>query len=932
MEPELSYQLYRCFRCYKLFDSVGALDRHTFQHTGQKAYKCDLCQKSFISLKNCKLHVVSHIEDDIDMIADNTGDEQVKEPSMVYLDKDGEELSQCDLCGQMFEYEGQCRFHILSHLGNVDISDTQTLITKMEEQMMADRETTAIQNGTADLKGRLKEKVVDSEPSIFNKGEVESTNSEIKIENDTEVLLTNRNSEMKIHNEDEVTNTKREWNVYNEGKVTNTHSEVKMENDTDVMNTNSEQTINIYNEGEITKTSSELTIYSEAEVANANSEMSIYNEITNTNSEQNTHTKAAITNINSEIKIENDAEVINKSREMENNNEKRHTNSNINGNEKLGEARIIYHKTRHGEMSRYANSEQKDYVSLLQAGMAISKTNSKGMPTKISPLPDNATHVTIINNRNVGGVNIVQIQVAKIIKPRTGANTVPKDRLNANYGIPNGNTTKEVSVDVSRPSLMNQDTLSSRPSYIGKSTAISKPQAVGSQGVKIIKALTTVNSVPKDSLNANIDNPPTGNISKEVSVHGSRPTVMIHETSPSAFNVGKFSAVSKPLASGSATKPPTVGRTAIPVASGSATSNLQTVDSVTKPKAVGSSTAIPLALHSATAKQSQSILANEKSCKICKKEFVNAHQLNVHFEGNHTCELCSEVFMSHQIHMEKSHPDKKSKYLKRCHVCKAYFRSAAGYKVHMEKLHPKERIDLPETEFQCKKCKKYLSSAENLEWHLNMHSENKPFSCDVCSKSFRHPSTLHKHRVIHTGDRPYKCSLCPKDFNSSSIRNRHMLTHDNALPFCCKYCRKRIKTLKSLTNHEALCQTGNDKFSCPTCGHLFRTKETLRSHSLIHKEPRFRCQICGRGFLHMYQIKDHMKTHSDTKEHKCNECPAEFRTKSMLLYHQRNRHRSDKLECDICARKFTLESELEQHEALEHEIDPCNVHPPLTPL
>ena len=122
------------------------------------------------------------------MIVENTGDEQVKETCIVYLEKDSEEMCHCDLCGRQFEFKGHFRFHISNLGGNIDISDTQT--TEMEEQMMADRETTAIQN--ADLEGQLEEElsktvdvVTNSEPNIYNEGEVANTNSEIKNENDT---------------------------------------------------------------------------------------------------------------------------------------------------------------------------------------------------------------------------------------------------------------------------------------------------------------------------------------------------------------------------------------------------------------------------------------------------------------------------------------------------------------------------------------------------------------------------------------------------------------------------------------------------------------------------------------------------------------------------------------------------------------------------
>ena len=114
---------------------------------------------------------MSHIEDDIDMIVDNTGDEQVKETCMVYLEKDSEEMCQCDLCGRQFEFKGHFRFHIIPNLGgNIDISDTQKLFTEMKEQMMANRETTANQN--ADLEGQLEEELSKTVDVVTNSDQI----------------------------------------------------------------------------------------------------------------------------------------------------------------------------------------------------------------------------------------------------------------------------------------------------------------------------------------------------------------------------------------------------------------------------------------------------------------------------------------------------------------------------------------------------------------------------------------------------------------------------------------------------------------------------------------------------------------------------------------------------------------------------------------
>jgi len=59
------------------------------------------------------------------------------------------------------------------------------------------------------------------------------------------------------------------------------------------------------------------------------------------------------------------------------------------------------------------------------------------------------------------------------------------------------------------------------------------------------------------------------------------------------------------------------------------------------------------------------------------------------------------------------------------------------------------------------------------------------------------------------------------------------------------------------------------------------------------------CEICGKGFLLRYQLKEHLNTHADVKTHPCQLCgkvPKNFNS------HQRHMDRSHGvgLTCEIC--------------------------------
>lgn len=48
---------YRCVECGKGFITPSKLQRHSYSHTGQRPFHCDVCAKSFSQSANLKTHI-----------------------------------------------------------------------------------------------------------------------------------------------------------------------------------------------------------------------------------------------------------------------------------------------------------------------------------------------------------------------------------------------------------------------------------------------------------------------------------------------------------------------------------------------------------------------------------------------------------------------------------------------------------------------------------------------------------------------------------------------------------------------------------------------------------------------------------------------------------------------------------------------------------
>ncbi|XP_007908202.1 zinc finger and BTB domain-containing protein 39 [Callorhinchus milii] len=217
------------------------------------------------------------------------------------------------------------------------------------------------------------------------------------------------------------------------------------------------------------------------------------------------------------------------------------------------------------------------------------------------------------------------------------------------------------------------------------------------------------------------------------------------------------------------------------------------------------------------------------SCCVCEQPSRSVCSLMWHVLSHmnisiFSCSVCGDSFVDQGLleqHMS-SHQGLES-YLFECNFCSRKFRLEASFQNHM-KIHKKHHAEGVKDLLgggggqQHQWLKKTLimspSQESTSDCHLpGLHHEllqvnhgkasakGNWYECEFCRKRFSHSSEFQYHLRIHSGEKPYECKLCHKFFRGRSTVKNHLKTHSGALMYCCTVCHKYCPTLNLMIKH-----------------------------------------------------------------------------------------------------------------------------------
>lgn len=315
------------------------------------------------------------------------------------------------------------------------------------------------------------------------------------------------------------------------------------------------------------------------------------------------------------------------------------------------------------------------------------------------------------------------------------------------------------------------------------------------------------------------------------------------------------------------------------------------------------------------------IHANQKfGCPQCERLFTRPKTLSDHLREAHA------LFTRKEKEGEAAYNDPLEGFSKAPAAAQARKRSVptgAAATKRGEKIQP------PIRPIACPVCGTACLTHKAFEDHVITHTSRHSRTCPVCEKKFLRLENLKCHLYSHT-DATFACDDCPRTFvNPKTLathqRDVHQLlqsdkgNEEGTTVHTCSYCGKNFLVLMQLREHLKY-HTADTRYPCTACSMQFRLKSSLNLHfSKMHKKAASAaaaviCKVCGQEVMGRSELGSHMVTEHATIDFVCIDCGEVLESARGLQTHRVSEHTEDGLlGCHLCGRTFRTPKRLKAH-------------------
>ncbi|KAJ4452339.1 hypothetical protein ANN_03864 [Periplaneta americana] len=143
--------------------------------------------------------------------------------------------------------------------------------------------------------------------------------------------------------------------------------------------------------------------------------------------------------------------------------------------------------------------------------------------------------------------------------------------------------------------------------------------------------------------------------------------------------------------------------------------------------------------------------------------------------------------------------------------------------------------------------------------------------------------------------------------------NTESISHKGDGSIKCNICGKTFGYVQNLRKH-LLTHTGEKPFKCDVCLKCFSQSGDLIKHARKHTGERpFKCEVCGKCFSYSGNLKIHVRHHTGEKPFQCDVCGKCFSESGKLKIHVRHHTGEKPFKCDICGKCLSYSGNLKIH-------------------